>query len=149
MTPLFTKLNLGLHRDILVLNAPESFETELAGLSGVTIRRQAGRLSNIQFALAFVTTLAEVELATTWLPRTQGDPIVWFVYPKGTSKRLTCEFNRDTGWDAVRAAGFDTVRQVAIDEDWTALRFRRIEHVNARTSRKPEPLAKKPPEKKK
>jgi hypothetical protein len=25
--------------------------------------------------------------------------------------------------------GFDTVRQVAIDDDWSALRFRRVEYI--------------------
>jgi hypothetical protein len=31
----------------------------------------------------------------------------------------------------MRAAGFDTVRQVAIDEDWSALRFRRVEYIKS------------------
>jgi hypothetical protein len=30
------------------------------------------------------------------------------------------------------AAGFDSVRMVAIDEDWPALRFRRTQHIKAR-----------------
>lgn len=58
-----------------------------------------------------------------------GDAILWFAYPKGTSKKYKCEFNRDNGWDVIRAAGFDTVRAVAIDEDWSALRFRRKEFI--------------------
>jgi hypothetical protein len=59
--------------------------------------------------------------------------VVWFAYPKGTSKRYRCEFNRDTGWAAVGAAGFEGVRQVAIDEDWSALRFRRPEFIKSLT----------------
>jgi hypothetical protein len=83
--------------------------------------------------LAFVTRKSEVDaLAKAVAARTPGDAIVWFAYPKGTSKKYTCDFNRDTGWDALRAAGFDTVRAVAIDEDWTALRFRRVEYIKAR-----------------
>ena len=62
-----------------------------------------------------------------------GDAIVWFAYPKGTSKRYTCAFNRDTGWKALGDAGFEPVRQVAIDEDWTALRFRRAEFIRSMT----------------
>jgi hypothetical protein len=130
MTPLFTKLNLGSHRDLLVLNAPDSFEAELAALDGVTIRRDAGELPTIPFALAFVRTLAEVKAAAAaLLPKAVGDAVVWFAYPKGSSKRYRCEFNRDTGWAAVETAGFESVRQVAIDEDWSALRFRRAEYV--------------------
>jgi hypothetical protein len=33
----------------------------------------------------------------------------------------------------LKAAGFDTVRAVAIDADWTALRFRRVEYIKARS----------------
>ena len=56
-------------------------------------------------------------------------------YPKGTSKRYTCEFHRDNGWAALEAAGFEGVRMVAIDEDWSALRFRRKEFVKSSTPR--------------
>lgn len=62
--------------------------------------------------------------------------MIWYAYPKGTSKRYKCEFNRDNGWDAVLAAGFDSVRQIAIDEDWSALRFRRILYINSQTEAK-------------
>jgi hypothetical protein len=43
--------------------------------------------------------------------------------------------NRDTGWEALQAAGFDTVRLVAIDADWSALRFRRKEHIGGARGR--------------
>ena len=132
MTPLFKKLNLGSHTSILLLNAPDSFESEIAALEGVADIRDPSQLSLIPFLLSFVQTLAEVEMIAASLPPTSlGDVVVWFAYPKGSSKRYRCEFNRDTGWEAVREEGFDSVRQVAIDEDWTALRFRRIEYINS------------------
>ena len=134
MTPLFNKLNLGLHRDILVLNAPDSFERELAALVGVAVHRGPSEAPTIPFAIVFVSTLAEVEAAaSTLLPKALGDAVIWFAYPKGSSKRYRCEFNRDTGWAAVGVAGFESVRQVAIDEDWSALRFRRTEYVKKLT----------------
>lgn len=129
MTPLFTKLNLGTHREILVVGAPESFEPELAALDGLVIRRDPKRMDAVRFAICFVKTLAEVGTAAKWLTKAVGDAVIWFAYPKGTSKRYACEFNRDTGWAAVGAAGFEGVRQVAIDEDWSALRFRRTEFI--------------------
>jgi len=63
--------------------------------------------------------------------RLEGDATLWFAYPKGTSRRYTCDFNRDTGWDAVGRIGFEPVRQVALDEDWSALRFRRAEFIKS------------------
>jgi hypothetical protein len=32
-------------------------------------------------------------------------------------------------------AGFDSVRQIAIDEDWSALRFRRVEYIKSYAGR--------------
>ena len=60
--------------------------------------------------------------------------MVWFAYPKGSSKKYKCEFNRDTGWSAVGKQGFEPVRMVASDEDWSALRFRRVEFIKKMTS---------------
>ncbi len=58
---------------------------------------------------------------------------MWIAYPKGTSKRYACEFNRDTGWRALGRLGFEPVRQIAIDEDWSALRFRRADFIKSMT----------------
>ena len=43
MSKLFNKLNLKDHREILVVNAPASFESELAALTGVTVLRDPAR----------------------------------------------------------------------------------------------------------
>ncbi|MBS0226275.1 MAG: hypothetical protein JSS25_08055 [Proteobacteria bacterium] len=128
MTPLFKKLNLGTLQRIHVLNAPESFEPELAALAGVEVKRDAR--GKIAWALAFAVTQDELDKASRALAKAaDGDAQVWIAYPKGSSKRYRCEFNRDSGWTVLRAAGFDTVRMVAIDEDWSALRFRRSGYI--------------------
>lgn len=130
MANLFEKLNLGSRQEIVVLDAPESFQPELAKLPVMTIHHHLESVAEGDFWLAFVTRKSEVDkLAPQIAKRAKGDAIVWFAYPKGTSKRYTCDFNRDTGWDVLKKAGFDTVRSVAIDADWTALRFRRKEFI--------------------
>ena len=133
MANLFEKLNLGSRQEIVVLNAPASFEPELAKLPVITIHHHLESVTEADFWLAFVTRKKEVgKLAPQVAKRAKGDAIVWFAYPKGTSKKYTCDFNRDTGWNVLKKAGFDTVRAVAIDADWTALRFRRVEYIKAR-----------------
>ncbi len=132
ITPLFKKLNLTTQDTIHVLKAPRSFEAELRALGGVTVRRfLRGRAT---FVLIFALTKADVGWAGALLAHAaDGDAVVWIAYPKDTSKRYACEFNRDTGWAAIGKAGFEPVRQVAIDEDWSALRFRRVEHIKTLT----------------
>ena len=133
MATTFERLNLKSQQSILVLNAPVSFEPELVGLKDIKIHRGLDSVSESPFSLAFVTRKSEVDaLAPQIAKRAKGDAIVWFAYPKGTSKKYKCDFNRDTGWDAMSKQGFETVRAVAIDEDWSALRFRRHEFVKAR-----------------
>lgn len=130
MTPLFTKLNLGGTTVIHVLNAPASFQPELDALTGVAVHHEV--VGPVHFALAFVMTLDEVEAATAQLTKAAtGDAILWMVYPKASSKRYRCEFNRDTGWARLGEAGYEPVRQVAVDDDWSALRFRKVEFIQS------------------
>jgi hypothetical protein len=129
--PLFEKLNLGANGQIEVFNAPESFEPELARLKGVKVLKDPKKPTALTFGIAFATTQAELDrLSAILAAASNGDAVLWFAYPKGTSKRYVCEFNRDTGWQVIRDAGFESVRQVAIDGDWSALRFRRVEYVS-------------------
>ena len=133
MAVIFLKLNLKDQQEIVVLGAPSSFEPVLAQLPALHIHRNLESMPEAAFLLAFVTRKAEVNaLAAQVAVCAKGDAIVWFAYPKLSSKKLKCDFNRDTGWDALHALGFETVRAVAIDEDWSALRFRRREFVKAR-----------------
>ena len=134
MTPLFKKLSLGAHRQLQVLDAPATFETELLALAqalpGVQVERTVS--GPVGFALAFVQTLAQVQRAAdALLPAATPDATLWMVYPKGSSKRYRCEFNRDNGWAALGQGGYEPVSMVAVDEDWSALRFRAVDHIQS------------------
>ena len=143
MTPLFKKLNLGEHRTILVVDAPTSFDAELVALEDETVLRKTTKWSEMSFVIFFVQTLKDVAKAAKALPKIPNDPVIWMAYPKGTSKNYSCEFNRDTGWQAVGAVGFEGVRQVAIDEDWSALRFRRADYIQSLTRNRSHAISKK------
>jgi len=134
MSAVFKKLNLKDQTEIVVLGAPASFEPELAALRGVAVRRALGGVGSVNFALAFVTRQAEVdELARSLTSRAVGDAIVWFAYPKQSSKNYRSEIDRDNGWAVLGRGGFEPVRMVAIDADWSAVRFRRVENIKAMT----------------
>jgi hypothetical protein len=126
VSEIFKKLNLKDQKEILVLNAPPGFDPELASLQDVTVRHNLDEVKGIDFSLAFVIRQQELdEISAAVAQKVRGDAVIWFAYPKGTSKKYKCEFNRDTGWHVLGAAGFEPVRMVAIDADWSALRFRR------------------------
>lgn len=134
MQSIFEKLNLKNQNQIVVLNGPASFEPELAALRGIEILRDLKAVKAVEFLLAFVITQKEVDtLAKAIGKKAQGDAVVWFAYPKGSSKKYKSEINRDRGWQSLGDAGFEPVRMVAIDEDWSATRFRRAEFIKTMT----------------
>lgn len=130
MPSTFEKLNLKDQRQIAVLNSPESFDHELVALRDVSILRKVQDLKEIGFSLAFVTKQKEVDtLAAVIAKKAKGDAVVWFAYPKQSSKKYKSEINRDHGWKVLGKLGFECVRAVAIDEDWSGVRFRRVEFI--------------------
>jgi hypothetical protein len=135
VTPTFKKLNYKDQLEILVMNPPASFDGELNIIADIaTIINSENEISEIEFALVFVTKQHEIdEIISMIYPKLKGDAILWFCYPKGTSKKYICDFNRDTGWSGLRKLELESVRQVAIDEDWSALRFRKIEFIKSIT----------------
>jgi hypothetical protein len=134
MSALFKKMNLSTQPIVHVLNAPESMNDELALLKDREVRRALTKKEKTSFAVAFATKQAELDkVSATLAAAADGDAIIWIAYPKQSSRKYTCEFNRDSGWTVLGAAGFEPVRMVAIDADWSALRFRRVEFIKTLT----------------
>lgn len=48
---------------------------------------------------------------------------LWFAYPK-KSGSIASDITRDEGWDSLATHDLLPVTQIAIDSDWSALRFR-------------------------
>jgi hypothetical protein len=139
----FAKLNLKDQDEIFVLNAPASFEPEIRKLDGVTVRRTIAASSKVGFAVAFVTTPQALEAAARVLaPAAEGDAVIWIAYPKATSKKYVSTLKRESGSDIFAQAGFESVRMIAIDEDWSAKRLRRADYIKSMT-RSPEWAASK------
>ena len=131
MNPIFKKLNFKDQPQIHIVNAPESFKKDMREMAPLTdVKTSLTGTKKVLFFLAFVTKQNEVDdLANKVAPFVEGDGLVWFAYPKGSSKKYKCEFNRDNGWTMLGKQGYEPVRMVAIDEDWSALRFRKAENI--------------------
>lgn len=56
------------------------------------------------------------------------EALLWIAYPK-RSGAIRSDMTRDNGWEVVFAAGYDPVMQIAVDADWSALRFRKSEAI--------------------
>ena len=74
--------------------------------------------------IAFVAAIADVaDRLLEALPYYRRGGALWFAYPKKTGAIAT-DINRDRGWEALAAHDLLPVTQIAIDDTWSALRFR-------------------------
>lgn len=73
--------------------------------------------------IVFARTAADLDgLADPAVAAARLDKLVWIAYPKGG--KLGTDLNRDVLARLLTGRGVQPVRQVAIDDTWSALRFR-------------------------
>ena len=133
MDDILKKLKYGQQERIAVLNAPDDFRERISGLlPDVMIDTEINARYLYDFMIAFTPGSPEVEkIGPACIHNLSDDGKLWMAYPKGTSRRYVTDINRDRGWDTVEETGFRRVAQVAIDNDWSALRFRNVKYVKA------------------
>jgi hypothetical protein len=144
MTPLFKKLNYKNQPTIVAIHSPKSFANELTQMAAeASIIDNLKKVKKIDFAICFVTTQKEIDdFVAAIHGKLNADAVLWMCYPKMSSKKYSCDFNRDTGWKTLSDLHVEPVRQVAIDEDWSALRFRKVEFIKTITRRESYALTK-------
>ena len=79
--------------------------------------------------LVFINNNKEyLDFLNKQLKNIEPDSVLWFAYPKGTSKIKT-DINRDTIRMTGEEFNITTVTAISIDATWSALRFRPIDKV--------------------
>jgi hypothetical protein len=111
------KLQLKPGQSVAIVNAPEDAALELSG------HPIAERADAADAVIAYCANQAELEaLSGTFVPPASRDALTWVAYPK--AGQLGTDLTRDVLADLVKAKGVQPVRQVALDDVWSALRLR-------------------------
>ena len=119
-TALIKKLQLK-GQPLVLLNLPG----HLDGLFPENALRAEAMPKNAGAVLGFAENRGELDkLIRLILSQIGPDAILWLAYPKKTSKRYQSDITRDHGWGLLAAYHYEPVRQIALDEDWSALRFK-------------------------
>ena len=106
----------------LVLNAPPEAQALLKALGPAALTRPKGPAA---FVLAYCADRAAATKLGKAAPKFLADGAVfWVAYPKGTSKRYQADIHRDTLNTLMEGFGFDGVSLVALDQDWSAMRYK-------------------------
>ena len=128
---LLEKLQLEDERSLLIQGLPSSIEKQFAKLAFAKNVTPLLKIKKIDFALVFAVNEAQLRsIINEVLPALHKDGKLWVAHPKITSKIATT-LNRDCSWSCLTHAGFEAVRQVALDHVWTAMRFKKADRVPA------------------
>ena len=131
INPTVKKLGLKPGMRALVIAAPSGYLRSLAPLpEGVVISEAMG--GSHEFVQFFATRKSDIEKSAPKLLKTVvPGALVWITYPKKTSG-VESDLSREAVWAAMEGTGWRPVSQIAIDEIWSALRFRPTEDVKSR-----------------
>jgi hypothetical protein len=137
MKNLFEKLNYKGQKRISVLNAEKDFISSITtDLKDVVIDQKIDPRYPYEFIMIYVKSESEVEMYTPIIIHNLiADGVLWFCYPKKTSKKIKSDIDRDHGWKFLNDSGFYGIRLVAIDKDWSALRFRNKKYIRSTSGR--------------
>jgi hypothetical protein len=126
---LVEKLQLSEEKNLLIQGLPSSIEKQFAKLAFAKSLTPLLKSKKIDFALVFAVNERQLTgIVSEVLPALGEEAKFWVAYPKAASKIATT-LNRDCSWECILGAGYETVRQVALDHVWTALRFKKGDRV--------------------
>ena len=112
------KLQLKRGQSTAIVNLPEDVELDLGDQHPAHVAPE--RADGV---IVFCRDRQELErLGDQFVPAAKRDALTWVAYPK--AGKLGTDLNRDVLAELVRARGVQPVRQVALDDVWSALRLR-------------------------
>jgi hypothetical protein len=126
------KLRLAAGHKVAVLNAPDGYTARLSpGPADIGTRLQAAQAYDV--VQLFVNSTDELRrLGPDAIRAVKPDGLLWITYPKGGQARGVTDLpatpwwtKRDVLGEITSVTGYKPVAFVAIDENYTALRFKR------------------------
>jgi aryl carrier-like protein len=124
---LLEKLQLQDEKNLLIQGLPSSIEKQFVKLTFSKNVTPLLRTRKIDFALVFAVSQRQlVDILKDVIPALQDDAKFWIAYPKLTSK-ISSDLCRDKNWDFVSDYGFEAVRMIALDNVWSAGRFKKAD----------------------
>jgi hypothetical protein len=118
--PVAERLQVKGERRLAVVGASAAVDSKIG------VKKQRCDISEADVILLFAADRGQLDsLLPRMLGKSPKDAIIWIAYPKLTSK-LAGDLNRNVIHALAAKSGLDTVSQIAIDDDWSAMRVKRI-----------------------
>ncbi|GAB5407683.1 MAG: YdeI/OmpD-associated family protein [Balneolaceae bacterium] len=135
--PLLKKFQLKEESSVLLMNSNPTVHPLFEG-----VRIEYSDIQNQDFDSVILFTENEDELRK-WVPKATKkhtrEKKLWLSYPKKSS-HIKTDLNRDKAWKALQGYGFDPVRVISVNEDWSSMRL-----VKKEDRKKPSTFGQDPP----
>jgi hypothetical protein len=127
------KLRLARDHQVAVLNAPDGYVAQLQpGPAG--LRTELEPNASYDAVVLFVKDVAELRrLGSSAIHAAKPNGLLWITYPKGGKTKGVTDLpatpwwvQRDVLGEITSEPGYKAVSFVALDDHWTALRFKRV-----------------------
>ncbi|HEX4027739.1 MAG TPA: hypothetical protein VHX18_08965 [Rhizomicrobium sp.] len=118
--PVAERLQVKGERRLAVIGAPAGMDKRIG------VQKARADVAEADVVLLFTPSRAAFDAGLpAVLKKMSKTAILWVAYPKLTSK-LAADLSRDVIHKLAPKHGLDTVSQIAIDDDWSALRLKRL-----------------------
>ena len=126
---IFEKLQLQNEKTILIQGLPSSIEKQFSKVSFAKNLTPLLCSRKLDFALVFAVSDAQLNsILKDIFPALKDETKLWIAYPKVTSKIVT-NLNRESSWNELTTAGFESAEKVTLDHVWVAVNYKRSEIV--------------------
>ena len=133
LSSLAKKLRLNADHSLAILNVPDPYVALLTP-GPRDVRKQVGPGQSFDAVLLFVKDVDELRrLGPGAISATKASGLLWIAYPKGGNTVGATDLpatpwwvQRDVLGDVCSVKGYKPVSFVAVDDTWTALRFKRV-----------------------
>ncbi|MBK7885586.1 MAG: hypothetical protein IPJ81_18660 [Chitinophagaceae bacterium] len=135
LQPLPEKIELQDEKNLLIQGLPSSVEKQFSKFFFAKNVTPLLKIKKIDFALVFAVNQKQLaDILKDVVPVLQSDAKLWIAYPKVTSK-IVSDLSRDNNWEFISNYGLEFVRQVALDNVWTAVRFKKPEIISIKVNK--------------
>lgn len=126
---LLEKLQLKDEKNLLIQGLPSTVEKQFVKISFAKNVTPLLKSRKIDFALVFAISHKQLQdILKDVVPALHEDAKLWVAYPKVSSK-IVSDLSRDCTWECISRFGFESVRLIALDNIWSAVRFKKADAI--------------------